>query len=80
MDQLVWNDAIWLYANGLRYEYRVTYSWQIHSNDLSMFGHEDLDVPTLITCADYAQTREKNRKRTIVRTVLVRVDNPSAQP
>jgi fimbrial isopeptide formation D2 family protein/uncharacterized repeat protein (TIGR01451 family) len=80
LDQLAWNDHIWLYSNGLRYEYQVTYQWKTHPNDLSVFNHEDLDVLTLITCAVYDPTQEAYRQRTIVRAVLVRVEDLSFQP
>ena len=80
LDQLAWNDHIWLHTNGLRYEYRVTYSWQTHPNDLSVFGHEDLDVLTLITCADYDHQSAEYRQRSIVRAILVRVELMDPQP
>ena len=78
--KLRWNDPIWLFANGLRYEYSVTYAWETHPNDLSVLGHADLDVLTLITCADFDPRLDAYRQRTIVRAVLVRVDTtPSKQ-
>jgi LPXTG-site transpeptidase (sortase) family protein len=80
LGQLTWNDHIWLYANGLRYEYRVTYQWKTHPHDLSVFNHEDLDVLTLITCADYDPSHDSYRQRTIVRAVLIQVEDPSSQP
>jgi LPXTG-site transpeptidase (sortase) family protein len=80
LDQLTWNDPIWLDVNGLRYEYRVTYSWQTHPNDLSVFRYEDLDVLTLITCADYDSHTQEYRQRSIVRAILMRVDKLDPQP
>lgn len=76
LDQMSWNDRIWLFANGLRYEYRVTYVWETHANDQSVLGHEDFDILTLITCADYNPTSQNYDKRTIVRAVLVEILEP----
>lgn len=75
LSSLSWGDKIIIHAWGQKYIYTVKEKMQVSPSDMSILGHESLDWLTLITCQMYDQERGMFQWRTVVRAVLVGIQD-----
>jgi LPXTG-site transpeptidase (sortase) family protein len=75
LGKLGFGDEIVIHAWGLRYTYQVRLLERVLPSDFSVFGHEEYDWVTLITCGDYNEYLDKYESRLVTRAVLVSVTN-----
>jgi LPXTG-site transpeptidase (sortase) family protein len=74
-----WGDQIIVHAYGQRSVYEVRQVSLVAPNDVSVLGHESLSWLTLITCSGFDEARDAYRSRTVVRAVLVEVEDEGTQ-
>jgi LPXTG-site transpeptidase (sortase) family protein len=76
LSKLQWGDQVIVWINAERnvYEIRETYP-NLGPNDTRVLHHEKLPWLTLITCNDYDVKTGKYLSRTVVRAVLIKVEN-----
>lgn len=67
LSDLRWGDEIVISAWGEAYTYRVQSVEYVAPGDLSVLGHEEGDVLTLLTCQDYDEGRDAYAWRVVVR-------------
>jgi sortase A len=70
-------EYVFLYNNGYRYIYKVSSSYKVKPDDLSVLKHKARPWLTLITCADYDEENKVYRSRVIVQAELVKVEEVS---
>lgn len=75
LDQLEYGDLIQIEAWGRRYDYLVRERTIVDPDSFEPTVHMDLDWLTLVTCRDYNPTTGTYDHRTVVRAVLVAVEN-----
>ncbi len=75
LPSLKWGDKVIIHAWGQSYIYTVKENRQVSPSDMTVLGHESLDWLTLITCHVYDQDRGIFRWRTVVRAVLVDIQD-----
>ena len=63
LDKLRWGDVLTIHAFGYEYTYEVRRWRVVRPDDLSVFGHEELDWVTLITCKGYDARQDTYRWR-----------------
>jgi LPXTG-site transpeptidase (sortase) family protein len=73
LPSLKWGDKVIIHAWGQSYIYLVKENRRVSPEDMSILGHESLDWLTLITCHMYDQDSGMFRWRTVVRAVLVNI-------
>ena len=71
---LRWGDVITIHAFGYEYNYEVRRWRYVRPDDLSVFGHEELDWVTLITCKGYDARLDTYRWRLAIQAVLMRIE------
>lgn len=71
---LKWGDRFSVHAWGQRYVYEVRKVSRVKSGDLRVLSHEEYSWITLITCEDYDEGSGAYASRTVVRAVLISVE------
>jgi LPXTG-site transpeptidase (sortase) family protein len=72
---LRWGDQIIVHFAGQRYVYEVRSNARVSAEDLTALRHEELPWVTLVTCQGYNPADGSYAHRTVVRAVLLRVEN-----
>jgi LPXTG-site transpeptidase (sortase) family protein len=75
LGNLKWGDSIIIHSFGQSYVYQVRTVYSTGPEDTSVLAHEDLPWVTLVTCKQYDIQTGTYRLRTIVKAVLVSVNN-----
>ena len=74
LDTLRWGDQVIIHAFGQRYIYEVRSVEIVQPDDKTIYAHEDLPWVTLVTCKDYNVEKGTYERRSVVRSVLVKVE------
>ncbi|HMD88334.1 MAG TPA: sortase, partial [Anaerolineaceae bacterium] len=74
LGSLKYGSQIVIRAWGQRYIYEVRSVKQVLPTDLSILGHEDLPVLTLLTCEGYDNSKGAYQYRLVVRAVQVKIE------
>ena len=74
LSTLHWGDEVVIEAWGQGYRYEVRSVETVAGDALSVLNHEELDWVTLLTCADFDESRQEYRGRVAVRAVLLQID------
>jgi len=74
LDQLVYNDPIYIYAWGLKYTYGVYSKKIVSPTDFSVLDREEKDVITLISCKAYDPDSDSYLLRMVVQATLVKIE------
>lgn len=74
LDQLVYNDPIYIYAWGLKYTYGVISKQVVSPTDFSVLNREDKDVITLISCKVYDPLTDSYLLRVVVKATLLKIE------
>lgn len=72
--QLSYGDQIKIHINGLIYTYEVRRAYRVSANNMSVLGHEDYDIVTLVSCEGYDIAQDIYRYRRVIKAVLVAVE------
>jgi len=75
LNTLQYGDSVIIHAWGKRYIYEVCTQEEVHPNTLSVFQHEDYAWLTMLTCSHYDEKLKTYRMRTVVRAVLVKIED-----
>lgn len=75
LQDMGYGQQVIIHAWGQKYLYEVREVSQVRPTDLSVLSHETYDWVTLITCRDFDPTSGKFPSRTVVRAVLVGVED-----
>ncbi len=63
LGSLAWGEQINLYANGLKYTYKVRQVRRVLPENISVLGHEEHDWLTLITCEGFDEQSDGYLRR-----------------
>jgi LPXTG-site transpeptidase (sortase) family protein len=75
LGDLQWGDKVEISSWGKKYTYEVrSVSRWTKPDDLETLKHEELDWVTLVTCRSYDEDKDEYLRRTVVRAVLVSVE------
>ena len=74
LTKLKYGSRIVISAWGQRYIYEVRSVKQVSPTDLSVLGHEDLPVLTLLTCEGFDQAKGTYKYRLAVRAVQIKIE------
>ena len=75
LGDLQWGDEVEIFFRGMKYTYEVrSVSLWTKPDDLKALKHEEFDWVTLITCRGYDEDKDEYLRRTVVRAVLVSVE------
>ena len=80
LDKMQYGEQIILHAWGKCYIYEVRTNENIRPNDFRPLKHEDYAWLTLITCDEYNEKLETYIKRTVVRALLVKIEENESSP
>jgi LPXTG-site transpeptidase (sortase) family protein len=75
---LRWGDQIIVHSAGQRYVYEVRSNTRVVAEDLTALRHEERPWVTLVTCQGYNPADNSYAYRTVVRAVLLRVENDTS--
>ena len=75
---LRWGDQIIVHSAGQRYVYEVRSNTRVGAEDLTALRHEERPWVTLVTCQGYNPAENSYAYRTVVRAVLLRVENDTS--
>ncbi len=71
LKELLFGDRFYIHAWGQVYTYEVRDSLMVSPHNLSVLGHSEYDVVTLLTCESYSPWRGEYRYRRAVKAVLI---------
>ena len=74
IDQLTYNEPIYIYAWGLKYTYGVISKQVVSPTDFSVLNREQKDVITLISCKAYDPQSDSYLLRMVVKATLVKIE------
>lgn len=71
LSELQHGDRFYIHAFGLVYTYEVRSTEKVYTSDLSVLGHSDYDIVTLLTCESWSFWMGEYRYRRAVQAVLM---------
>ncbi len=78
LGKLAWGEQVIVHLGGQRYIFEVRSNQVLLPNDKSVFQHETSPCLTLVTCKNYSASDNTYSHRTVVRAVLVKVEQEAS--